>query len=752
MVYTAPGVYVVEDDRTPMPLTGVPTGIPCFFGFTQQGPYLKPTRISSLTEFNAIFGPRVVNKAVFPASQLADALYGFFLNGGSICYICRVNGGDTVAWPVSTIQHVVDYADLKDQYSPHTPANPKFLGLSIFAASPGAWANQLVVKCSAEAQGDSLPLVDAPLALLAADIPKAAATVPYARLATAGTAPLPALGNLNANCTLDFGKGIKGPWDPKTSAFTITGRVPTAATTGTLSVAIGDGPTARVVTLPVSFTPDGAFVPAPALKVGEQKAALTPEQAALWNGATRVRFAQVEIIGDDGATTKTDLVGVWSVTDQALFFSTADGDPVVLDNSTVKGDLTKGTLTYPLALNAGDSLTFTLEIKEPVPPKQPGGAVTYRVLESYAGLSTVPGEARYFLNDGLVNGVSSRVRLAPFDATAGQAVAFGDDVVSGAQMVGSTAVGVKSPNPGTDAAPAPSDYLKYFPLLKQVDDVSLIACPDVYPQGPTTPAYAYQPILQALVDYCENNKCMAVIDPPPQAPALELGDLGKRVENLERFVASYRSSYAAVYAPWLAVPNTDASDPNRTKLVPPSGHILGLYNKSDGAEGVWSSPANMPVKGALGLGLPFTEVESAVLNPKGVNLIRSFPGQGVLVWGARTTSPAVMWQYVNVRRIFLYVERTLQQQTMWAVFEPNTRRTWNTLVNAAENFLRQLWLDGGLAGDTPEKAFRVQCGMPETMTQTDVDTGVLKVQIAIAPVKPAEFVVFTISQLVQTAS
>ena len=150
--------------------------------------------------------------------------------------------------------------------------------------------------------------------------------------------------------------------------------------------------------------------------------------------------------------------------------------------------------------------------------------------------------------------------------------------------------------------------------------------------------------------------------------------------------------------------------------------------------------------------LNFTEDESETLNPAGVNLTRSFPGQGMLIWGARTSTKNVMWRFVNVRRLFLYVERTLKQQTMWAVFESNDQRTWNKLVNAAEAFLRQLWRDGGLMGATPEEAFQVQCGVPQTMTMTDVYNSVLKVEVKIAPVRPAEFVVFTVSQLVQQQS
>ncbi len=747
MVYTAPGVYVVEDDRTPMPLTGVPTGIPCFVGFTDQGPYLTPTRIGSLTEFNAVFGPRLRNSVVFPHAVLADAVYGFFLNGGSVAYILRVNGGQTVTWPVAAIEHVVDYADLTDPYSDATPQTPKWLSLNVSASSPGSWANPLVLKCRPDTSGDPLPLISAKIQIDPKLLAAAPTLVTVDQLEAAGSIALPGGDLTGWQLTLGDDSANQGAFDAGKKGFAVP-KIPTASSVGTLvKTSKPDKPIA------VRFTPDSS-IPATAVGLvsedGKTVTAITAAQAAGWAASTNISLPGVSLAGKP-----TDLTGNWALdaTGAPRFYITTDAGAAVVLNQATLTTAVPGTLTYPLNLNPGDGLTFTLEIKELVPPRQPGSPASYRVLESYSGLSSVPGTANYFLNDGLINGVSSRIRVAAFDGSKGKAVVFAaastDPKVT---LVTPPADGAKVENAGTDQAPAPTEYLRYFPLLKQVDDVSLVTCPDVYVQGATTPAFTYQPILQAMIDYCENNRTMAVIDAPPQAPVQEIGDLAVRVGNIEKFVAAYRSSYAAVYAPWLVVPNNDPRDPSKTKQIPPSGHLLGIYNQSDNAEGVWSAPANIAVKGPVGLALPFTEDDSAVLNPKGVNLIRSFAGQGILVWGARTTSGNVMWQYVNVRRLFLYVERTLKQQTQWAVFEPNTKRTWNTLINAAENFLRQIWLDGGLAGSSPEQAFRVQCGVPETMTQTDVDTGLLKVQIAIAPVKPAEFIVFTVSQLVQTAS
>ena len=202
------------------------------------------------------------------------------------------------------------------------------------------------------------------------------------------------------------------------------------------------------------------------------------------------------------------------------------------------------------------------------------------------------------------------------------------------------------------------------------------------------------------------------------------------------------SKYAAFYYPWIRVMDPITSSP---KLIPPGGHIAGIYARSDTERGVHKAPANEIVRGVLKLQFPLTKGEQDILNPRGVNCIRAFRGRGIRVWGARTISSDPIWKYINVRRLFLYIEESIEEGTQWVVFEPNNQRLWARVRQTVTDFLFRVWKDGALMGTTPDEAFFVKCD-ETTMTPDDIDNGRLIVLIGIAPVKPAEFVVFRIAQ------
>jgi hypothetical protein len=181
------------------------------------------------------------------------------------------------------------------------------------------------------------------------------------------------------------------------------------------------------------------------------------------------------------------------------------------------------------------------------------------------------------------------------------------------------------------------------------------------------------------------------------------------------------------------------------KLIPPGGHIAGIYARSDIERGVHKAPANEIVRGAVELQFPLTSGEQDILNPRGVNCLRKFRGRGIRVWGARTTSSDSLWKYVNVRRLFLYIEESIEEGTQWVVFEPNNEKLWARVRQSITAFLTTLWRAGWLMGTKAEEAFFVKCDR-STMTQDDIDNGRLICVIGIAPVKPAEFVIFRIAQ------
>ena len=252
------------------------------------------------------------------------------------------------------------------------------------------------------------------------------------------------------------------------------------------------------------------------------------------------------------------------------------------------------------------------------------------------------------------------------------------------------------------------------------------------------PGITIPDVQAALIGFCENKKsCFAILDVP-----VEL----KKTNDVANFRDMYDSTYAAMYHPWLEMYDAGAK---RSAYFPPSGAMAGIYARTDTERGVHKAPANEVVRGCTGLSCAYNEGEQDILNPIGVNLIRAFTGRGIRVWGARTISSNGLWKYLNVRRLFIYVEESIKANTNWVVFEPNSTTLWNRVTRTIETFLATCWRDGALAGSSPSEAFFVECG-PTTMTQDDIDNGRLICQIGIAPVKPAEFVIFRITQ--KTAS
>ena len=207
-----------------------------------------------------------------------------------------------------------------------------------------------------------------------------------------------------------------------------------------------------------------------------------------------------------------------------------------------------------------------------------------------------------------------------------------------------------------------------------------------------------------------------------------------------------QSSYAAYYHPWLEVPSPDGMS---KVMVPPCGHIAGVYAMTDTERGVWKVPANEVLAGVTGLSQEFNEADSERLNAAGVDVIRKFAGQGIRVWGARTTSPDSEWKYVNVRRLMIYLEQSIERGLDWAVFEPNDAALWIAVRRSIENFLGRFWRAGGLQGAKRDEAFFVNCDR-DTMTQDDIDNGRLICLIGVAPVKPAEFVIVRITIRMQS--
>lgn len=300
---------------------------------------------------------------------------------------------------------------------------------------------------------------------------------------------------------------------------------------------------------------------------------------------------------------------------------------------------------------------------------------------------------------------------------------------------------------GGAAVPArvtPDDYVGNsadrtgFAGLEAVDDVTMLSVPDlmaVYEQG-IIDLEGLQAVQLAMIAHSElMGDRVAILDAPPGLNAQQVKEW--RVDK-----AGYDSKYASLYWPWIKVFDPPSG---QAKFVPPSGHMAGIWARNDDTRGVHKAPANEVVRGAITLALNLTKAEHDQLNPAGINCIRAFPGRGIRVWGARTISSDPSWRYLNVRRLFNYIEESIFEGTQWVVFEPNDQRLWGRVKRTINAFLMRVWRDGALFGATPDQAFFVKCDEENNPPEVR-DAGQLIIDIGIAPVKPAEFVVFRIAQ------
>jgi phage tail sheath protein FI len=274
--------------------------------------------------------------------------------------------------------------------------------------------------------------------------------------------------------------------------------------------------------------------------------------------------------------------------------------------------------------------------------------------------------------------------------------------------------------------------------LASLDDITMLVVPDLMTTmpGQTLDLEMVKAVQTMMINHCEMmGDRMAVLDSPPDMNPMEIKEW--RMET-----AAFDSSYAALYYPWIEI-----MDPvtNRPINIPPSGHMSGVWARNDNTRGVHKAPANEVVRGVTNLTYTVTRGEQDTLNPIGVNCLRAFPGMGYRVWGARTLSSDPSWRYINVRRLFNYIEKSLQLGTMWTVFEPNDQRLWNRIRRDVNSFLMSVYSQGALFGASPAQAFYVKCD-EELNPPHQRDLGQLVVEIGVAPVKPAEFVIFRISQ------
>jgi uncharacterized protein len=259
-----------------------------------------------------------------------------------------------------------------------------------------------------------------------------------------------------------------------------------------------------------------------------------------------------------------------------------------------------------------------------------------------------------------------------------------------------------------------------------IDEIAIVAIPGAVGDAVQT----------AILDHCQNEYLQdrfAILD-------------GRRTDTLTKQAIQggvRDSSYGAIYYPWIEVFDPVSND---NIIVPPSGHIAGIYSRVDAARGVHKAPANEVIRGALGVDMLVSKADQAGLNPDDINVIRKFDGN-ITLWGAHTLAGKedAEWRYINVRRLFLFLRESIDEGTQWVVFEPNDRSLWAKITRNVTAFLTVVWRAGALFGSTPQEAFYVKCD-DDTNPPELRELGQVVTEIGVAVVKPAEFVIFRISQ------
>ena len=504
------------------------------------------------------------------------------------------------------------------------------------------------------------------------------------------------------------------------------------------------------------------------------------------NGGKRVYVARVFNIGTSSEDELKAGVPIDSSSPTLLFrarFPGAAGNLEVKVEKVVSKDIrvVKGTSTVNLAgLRVGDLVaTGTNDDADAWWQQGPSGArfltrdgttpedlstlsspvrkVSYRVTVddavSCGDLSTHPASASFILTVLRDHEPYDSGAQIAFVESADTAGTFGPgDALSLARAL--DAFGTKTLTGGGDGALMDSDDISPaagksgLAALAEIEDIAIVAAPG----AAALEATEQQTIRDALISHCTNLKYRFAILSASASIDPNRGSQNEGLDSnaIRAIRAQHDSSYAALYYPWVVV-NDPNGERGETLLLPPDGFMAGIFARSDIERGVHKAPANEVVRGALRFSINVPQGQQDALNPEGINCLRFFEGRGYRCWGARTISSDPEWKYVNVRRLFIYLEHSIDRATQWAVFEPNNEALWLKVRMTIESFLIDTWRTGALMGKEPKQAFFVRCDRT-TMTQGDLDNGRLICLIGVAPTKPAEFVIFRIGQWTAEAS
>ena len=727
--YLAPGVFVEEVSFRAKSIEGVGTSVAGLVGPTRTGPLRgRPELLTSFADYVRTYGDANDLNLDDTAglNHTAIAAKAFFDGGGTKLYVSRVVGGVN-----STA------ADGSGSTAAFATATDSSNDVTFSARFPGEIGNYTLEilwrdsenllkleTTSAPADGEVVFLEATGLTSTVRAV-NIAGRVPAARFPMDIRALVRRDGDnfviVNNRCEIDA---------DDSTAMTGTDLRPDGAADGDEGILVAAGLVNSVDTS-VTFT---------------RVSAKAPTSGALQDGTSAVLSltAETDLSAFTGAAhwgTLTTLRGTLN----------AAGTEFTVDGGGLNAGVVADIVMPMAALAAEASSAAGMMVQRNFDIDVYSGGASGEVIYSYGNISTAPDGDRSLPSVLAAEPEKRADALSSPVACALDPTATGDDIVTAlydmfdVAALSPPATSVEGPRylitmgGGDDGdAPVAVDYggevdevngSTGFAAFEDIEDIAIVMSP-----AAAEDATAHQAIVAEMQKHCRKMRYRVGIVDSREGMALS---------EIREFRSNFDDSRLALYYPWVVI--ADPTGQRDTVTVPPAGFIAGVYANTDIQRGVHKPPANEPVIGALRFAQDINRFQQELLNPDGINCLRSFPGRGHRVWGGRTLSSDPEWKYVNVRRYFLYLERSIEKSTQWVVFEPNGERLWANVRTTVEDFLYAEWFNGRLLGPTPKVAYFVRCDR-STMTQNDLDNGRLVCEIGVAPLKPAEFVIFRIGQ------
>jgi phage tail sheath protein FI len=779
--YLTPGVYI-EEVPGAKPIAGVGTATGAFVGIAEKGPIGEAKLITNWTQFKETFGGFV------PFGYLAYAVNQFFAEGGTRCYVVRTCHYDYENPAVPDLSGTGDVT-LNDS----SPAAT----LNIEALSPGSWSDHLWIEIAAATKDpvNKFRLVvwyknyelEAYEELTKNDVvQKITGTSKYIKVSHSGTSVLPPAPSalvVNDRAT----PTAKPTLEITALNFLVTVSIVNQGTKNSTkkfgiivfhnSIVVETFMNLKLTDMKYklngvsnfikvkdleSDSPSSTKLPASASTVLNDSApmetlSITALIAGLNYEVTHNIDGTFNLLITGGATetfsnlTMDTVEGVINGVSPNIFVKDLESTTTSPGNrpAAASGSLTAPagtTLNFFLLTGGEDGLAEGTVLQDTTPADSlqvnafrdgvqvkiedaSSGSSKFKMTVIVNGTETeVYDELLMESVENTINGTSRYIEVIKAGTTRPENTTEDQDVLTG--LADMDFIGDEAKQNGLHA-------------FDKVDDINIVAIPD---------RPGDREVIQLAYTYCENRRdCFFVADPPfgldpTGVLAFKEGDAsygsGEYAGN------GFNSSYGALYYPWISI-----IDPltGKNKFVPPSGAIVGTYSYTDVQRGVHKAPAGTLdgyLNTAVGIGRNVTRGEQELLNPNHINVIRIFPTSGIVVWGARTLSADPEWRYVNVRRLLLFIEESIYNGTQWVVFEPNDRSLWASVKRDVSSFLSIVWRTGALFGSTADEAFYVKID-DENNPQETRDAGQLIIDIGVAPVKPAEFVIFRIAQKTQ---